>query len=99
MSEFDSRIDYAAGHRKWLWHFDGRKTDWRLDVRTGDSDERRLQSDLDDSKLHHYLRMGAIHADIEEEKERAIPVGRKATVAMWLLAFAALWLVCRLIVL
>ena len=99
MSEFDSRIDYAAGHRKWLWHFDGRKTDWRLDVRTGDSDERRLQSDLDDSKLHHYLRMGAIHADIEEEKERAIPVGRKATVAMWLLAFAAVWLACRLIVL
>ena len=98
MSEFQSRPEYSVGHEKWLWHFDGRKTDWRLDVRDGVGADRR-QSDLDDSKLRHYMRIGAIRSDIEEEKERAIPVGRKGTIAMWLLAFAALWLVCRLLVL
>ena len=96
MAEFESRTGNPGGRGRWLWHFDGRKTDWRLDVRDGGGG-RRPGSDLDDSRLRHYMRMGAIRSDIEEEKERAVPVGRKGEVAAWLAVLAAAWVACRFI--
>lgn len=96
MSEFESRPEHSKGHGNWLWHFDGHKMDWRLDVRD-DHGPDRLRSDLDDAKLHHYLRMGVIRADVEEEKERAVVPDRKGVVVAWLVGLAAFWIVFRLV--
>ncbi|MBR3084848.1 MAG: hypothetical protein IKH04_00450 [Kiritimatiellae bacterium] len=96
MSEFQSRPEHSVGHAKWLWRFDGRKTDWRLDVRDGGR-RRRPDSDLDDDRLNHYLRIGVIHSDIEEEKERDVPIDGRATVVKWLACLAAVWVVFRFV--
>lgn len=93
MAEFQSRPEHSTGHRRWLWKGDEGKTDWKLDVI--DFDGSRRYSDLDDSRLNHYLRMGAIHSDIEAEKERGIPTDRKPTVLKWLAAFLVFWIVFR----
>lgn len=96
MAEFESRPEHSTGHGKWLWSYDGHKMDWRLDVRDGDG-ERRSGNDLDDARLRHYLRFGAIRSDIEEEKERAVTPDRRGVVVAWLLAIAAFWIVFRFV--
>ena len=95
MAEFQSRPEHSTGHRRWLWKGDEGRTDWKLDVMDGDSSRRF--SDLDDSRLNHYLRIGATHSDIEEEKERGIPIDRKSTVVKWLLSILAFWLIFRFV--
>lgn len=98
MAEFQSRPETMTGHRKWLWKDDGRRTDWKLDVLDpGDGASPHGVADMDDSRLKHYLRFGAIHSDIEEEKERHIPVDRKEVVVKWLVALAVAWLVFRFV--
>jgi len=96
MAEFESRPEHSAGWRRWLWHYDGHKMEWRLDVRDGGAADRR-HSDLDDARLRHYLRFGAIRSDIEEEKERTVAPDRKGVVVAWLLALAAFWLIFRFV--
>ena len=96
MSEFDSRPEQSAGWRKWFWRYDGHKMNWRLDVRPGNESSRHF-SDLDNAKLRHYLRIGAIRADIEEEKERAVSPDRKGTVLLWIAGLFLFWLIFRFV--
>ena len=96
MSEFESRPEHSLGHRKWLWRYDGHKFNWRLDVRDGARQDRR-HSDLDDSRLCHYMRMGAIRSDIEEEKERSLTPDRRGAVIFWLSALAVFWIVFQFV--
>lgn len=96
MAEFESRPEQSAGWRKWFWRYDGRKMNWRLDVRSGDSADRRY-SDLDNAKLRHYLRIGAIHSDIKEEEERSVSPDRKGAVLFWLVALFVFWVVFRFV--
>ena len=87
-----------TGHRKWLWKDDGRRTDWKLDVfDPADAATRRGADDMDDSRLKHYLRIGAIRSDIEEEKDRNIPIDCKEVVVKYLVALAIVWLVFRFV--
>jgi hypothetical protein len=96
MSEFQNRPENIRNPRRRLWHFDGRKTNWKLNVRHGDSAFRR-DSDLDNGKLMHYLRMGSTHADIEAEDNKIDPVDRKATVIKWLCFLAAFWIIFKFV--
>lgn len=96
MSEFQNRPENMRGHRRRLWHFDGRRTNWKLNVRTGNPTLRR-DSDLDNGKLMHYLRIGSTHADIEAEDNKVDPIDRKATVIKWLSAIAIFWVVFKFV--
>ena len=85
-----------TGHRKWLWKDDGLRTDWKLDVFDPEAEASR-HGGIDDIRLKHYRRIGAIRSDIEEEKERHIPVDRKEVVVKYLVALAVVWLVFRFV--
>ena len=43
------------------------------------------------------MRMGAIHSDIEAEREKTDPVDRRALVVKWLVALAVFWIVFRFV--
>lgn len=95
MSEFQSRPEHSTGHNRWFWKNDGDKTNWKLDVL--ESQRSRRESDLDDGRLVHYMRIGAIRSDIEEEKNRVIPPDRRSIVVKWLVALALFWIVFRIV--
>ena len=98
MSEFRNRPESIGGHRRWLWPYENRRTDWRLDVREEEDGARNgRRSDLDNGRLVHYMRMGAIHSDIEAEREKTDPVDRRAVVVKGLVALAVFWLVFRFV--
>ena len=99
MSEFHNRPESIGGHRRWLWPYENRRTDWRLDVREDGeaAGSGRRRSDLDNGRLVHYMRMGAIHSDIEAEREKTDPVDRRALVVKWLVALAVFWIVFRFV--
>lgn len=85
MPEFGNRSSNSSRPKRRLWHFDGRKTDWVLDVRrnAGSSGENPPS----------YIQIGVTHAEIEARANRPDPVLCRGRVVKWLIALAIFWIV------
>lgn len=96
MSEFRNRAENLIRPKKGLWHYDGHKTNWKLNVRNAPLDSyysSKKYSGLDNGKLMHYIQIGSLYSDIEDEDNKDIPVDRRFSVIKWLVVFILLWII------
>ncbi len=79
-----------------LWHFDGKGTNWRLNVSSKTSSnyyESKRHSDLNNHKLMHYIQLGTLYSDIAAQEHKIEETDKRRSVVKWIIAFAVFWII------